>query len=93
MPTVEPTRKFDKAMEKLGHIQFERAEKSLKFFLVNERHPSLNFEGLSSGYYSIRIDRNFRIVMRKEGESHYLLVDACDHRKADAFYGKGKGKR
>lgn len=92
MPTIEPTKAFEKAMKKLGHAQFERTGKSLELFLLNERHPSLRFKELSSGYYTIRVDLNFRIVMRKVANSHFLLVDACDHRTADDFYGKRKAK-
>lgn len=90
MPTFEPSENFVKALERLGPAEKKRAHKSLSLFLANERHNSLRFKPLSSGYHTIRVNRNFRIIMKDAGGGHYVLVDACDHRRADDFYGKGK---
>ena len=54
MAGIQPTPKFTKALQALGHKERRQAAKSLQQFVENPRHPSLHFEKLSgSDYYTI----------------------------------------
>lgn len=79
MITIKLTKRFEKAATALGPQERERAQKSIKQFLQNPRHPSLNFEKLSTGFHTIRVDLNFRIAMRKESADCYEFVDVDSH--------------
>lgn len=83
---LRPSRRFEKAYKTLSLPVGKRVRKSLKQFLTNPRHPSLHFEKLSSGYRTIRVDLNFRIVLR-EAEGGFELIDIATHTKAYADYG------
>lgn len=80
--------RFVKALRALGHEQRKRAEKSLLLMVDNPRHPSLHFEKLSSGVRTIRVDRNFRIVLKEvagEGDT-FDLLDVDTHTKVYQRY-------
>lgn len=81
------TKRFEKRVKTLGPEERSRTAKSLKQFLANYRHPSLNFEKLSTGYYTIRVDLNFRIAMRKNADGSYDLLDVDTHSSLYNRYG------
>lgn len=88
MAGVRPTARFDKAMRHLGPTQRKRAAKSLAQFVENPRHPSLHFEKLSgSDYCTIRVERNFRIVLKDLGGDLYELLDIGSHDYVYRQYG------
>ena len=88
MPRVQPTAKFDKALRALGHQQRARAAKSIEQFLTNPRHRSLNFEKIGgTEFWTIRVDRNFRIVLKLIEDELYALIDCGDHDYIYRTYG------
>lgn len=88
MTSVEASAGFVKRLRRLGPIELVRAEKSLIQFIENSAQPHLNFEKLKgSSCYTIRVDRNFRIVMRRLHGEHYQLIDVANHKTTDRKYG------
>lgn len=72
-------KRFNKKFAALGPEVRARAIKSLQQFVDDPRHPSLHFEKLSTGYHTIRVDLNFRILLRQLGEGRYELADVDSH--------------
>lgn len=87
MVSLSWTKRFTKRIATLGPEERLRAAKSLKQFLDNPRHPSLNFEKLSTGYHTIRVDKNFRIVLKSTGAGNYDVVDVDNHTAIYQQYG------
>jgi mRNA-degrading endonuclease RelE of RelBE toxin-antitoxin system len=87
MISLKITKRFIKALDALGPTERQRAQKSLSQFRVDPRHASLHFEKLTTGYHTIRVDLNFRIVMRKDSGQSYELLDVDSHKKIYASYG------
>ena len=61
-----------------------RIDVAVKKFLENPKAPGLNFEAIknSPGYFTIRVNRNFRILLRAEEDDqgpYYLLVNVAAH--------------
>ncbi len=53
-------------------------------FHVAPETPGLNFEAFKErpGFFTIRVGRNFRILLKEEADTegpYYLLVDIADH--------------
>lgn len=61
------------------HIQ-TKATRALVRFQDNPRHPGLNFEKLSEfdDTYSIRVDRQYRILLIRETDEEGELFSAVD---------------
>lgn len=80
MKPVKASDVFNRQYHKLTPPIQKRCRKSIKLFLANPRHPSLNFEKLR-GYkdiFSIRVTLNFRIIMR-EHEGYFELIMVGTH--------------
>lgn len=86
---LRPSARFGKSFKALSSELQARARKSLKQFRANPRHPSLHFEKIATGYRTIRVDKNFRIVLRSvdETEGVFDIVDIDSHDKVYAKYG------
>ncbi|HEX4963679.1 MAG TPA: hypothetical protein VF173_22830 [Thermoanaerobaculia bacterium] len=81
---IKPSARFRKSLAKLGEPLASRALKALKKFHVASTSPGLNFEAFKNrpGFFTIRVDRNFRILLKAETDKegpYYLLVDIADH--------------
>jgi hypothetical protein len=87
MPKLTSTPRFQKAFAALGHRERTRAERSLTRFLENPRHPGLHFEKITGQYHTIRVDLNFRIVLRDEGDGEFSLIDVGGHSYVYGKYG------
>ena len=49
-----------------------QADKQFSLWQENPWHPSLHFKEVSSGYWSIRIGRNYRAFAKKQPDDVYL---------------------
>ncbi|MEO6192403.1 MAG: hypothetical protein ABIS20_05295 [Thermoanaerobaculia bacterium] len=81
---TKPSAQFRKSLGKLGEPMASRALKALKKFHDAPTIPGLNFEAFKNrpGFFTIRVDRNFRILLKAETDSegpYFLLVDIADH--------------
>lgn len=81
---VKPSARYIKSLAKLGEPLASRAAKAIVKFYREPKTPGLNFEAFKnrSGYFTIRVDRNFRILLRTEEDKegpYFLLVDIADH--------------
>lgn len=81
---TKPSDRFRKSLGKLGEPLATRARKALKKFHDAPKSPGLNFEAVKnrSGYFTIRVERNFRIMLKAETDKegpYFLLVDIADH--------------
>jgi len=80
---------YIRALRRLDPQTRPRVNVALERFMMDPDHPGLGFEALFnalSGYYTIRVNRPIRILLRKEidaiGEL-YAVVDVGNH---DAIY-------
>ncbi len=88
MARLTLTPKFLKAFKELDERRQKRARKSMETFIERPRHPHLHFEKLKgSSYRTIRVDMNFRIVLREIGEDAFEAVDIGNHDYVDRGYG------
>lgn len=84
MPRIRVTRKFWKSRRKLAtHLQ-KATDRALQKFMKTPELPGLNFEPIqgSSGYYSIRASRGYRIFLREDQDDIgpvYTVVDVQPH--------------
>ena len=86
---------FERALRRLAPSIRKRAKDALVKFIEDHTRPGLNFERLSgwSDCYTIRINRNFRILLRREEDGDddegplYAAVDAGPH---DLIYRRRK---
>ena len=81
---TKPSDRFRKSLGKLGEPLASRALKALTKFHSAPKSPGLNFEAFKNrpGYFTIRVDRNFRILLKAETDKkgpYFLLVDIADH--------------
>lgn len=77
-----PTKRFEKSLRALGPELRLRAAKSMKMLMEDTANRHLNFEKLIvTGLYTIKVDMNFRIILRKIDGNTYELVDILDHHK------------
>ncbi|WEK05444.1 MAG: hypothetical protein P0Y65_04080 [Candidatus Devosia phytovorans] len=81
-------KRFIKKFAALAPDVRARAIKSLRQFVEDPRHPSLHFEKLSTGYHTIRVDLNFRILLRHLGEGRYELADVDSHTAIYRLHGR-----
>lgn len=88
MAVLRPTRRFEKSFKRLDARLQQRAAKSITQFSENPRHGHLHFEKLKgSDYLTIRVDSNFRIVLREAEKGVYDLVDVGSHTDVYQAYG------
>ena len=81
---TKPSARFIKRRAKLGEPLASRIDKALEKFHLNPKSPGLNFEAIknSSGAFTIRVNRNFRILLLEEHDAeglYYLVADVADH--------------
>ncbi len=71
---------YQKALKKLSPELRKRANATLVKFLENPTRPGLKFEALSAwrDYYSIRISRGYRVLLRREEDSVGEIFAAVD---------------
>lgn len=83
---VRHTNRFVKSYKRLDDKVKEKTQKALRQFLANPRHPGLHFEKLiASGYRTIRVDDNFRIVLHETERGVFDLVEVASHTAAYRF--------
>jgi len=62
-------------------------EKIISLFQEDIHHTSLHYKKIkcskNKNLYSIRVDKNYRILMTLEEENYYLLICLCDHDEYD----------
>jgi len=79
---IEVTPQFEKLYKKLPQIAKLRAEKQIDYFITDPFHPSLNVEKLvpkKKQYWSLRIDRKYRIIFKYQNEQTVSLIAVGEH--------------
>ena len=81
---TKPSQRYIKSLRKIGKPLSKRAEKAVGKFQKNSDLPGLNFEIFKDrpGYFTIRVERNYRILLKEEHDEnglYYLLADIDDH--------------
>ncbi|ARO23990.1 hypothetical protein CO659_12510 [Rhizobium sp. S9] len=81
MIALEFDKRFRKAVIALDDESRRRAQKALKLFMENPRHPSLNFEVVlsSANYFTILVDRSRRILLEAIDVKIYRVFDIGSH--------------
>lgn len=82
MPRVELTPRFEKSFARLHPDLREAAAKALQKLLENPESRGLNLEPIQGEMYSIRVNRGFRILLRKRqdgSEIRYVAEDVGSH--------------
>ncbi len=81
MQDVRYSSRFKKLYNVLEHNIKIRVKKTLALFVENPLHPSLRLhklEGKLDRYWSISVDRKYRIILEKE-EEFVVLVSVGTH--------------
>lgn len=81
---TKPSARFLKNLAKLGEPIASRAATTLSKFHAAPHSPGLNFEAFKNrpGFFTIRVGRNFRILLKQEEDAegpYFLLADIADH--------------
>lgn len=81
---TKPSARFNKSRAKVGEPIASRTLSALKKFHETPESPGLNFEPVKNapGFFTIRINRNFRILLKEEKDeegAYYLLVEVASH--------------
>ncbi len=81
---TKPSGRFLKSLGKIGPPISSRALKAVERFHAAPDTPGLNFEAFKNrpGFFTIRVGRNFRILLKEEADKdgpYFLLVDLADH--------------
>jgi hypothetical protein len=81
---IKPSQRYVKSLQKIGKPLSTRAERAVEKFRSNPDLPGLNFEPYKGkpGYFTIRVERNYRILLKEEQDKegpYYLLVDIAEH--------------
>jgi mRNA-degrading endonuclease RelE of RelBE toxin-antitoxin system len=81
MTSVRPTTRFENAFKGLSHEVQKAVMKALLKLIDNPSHPGLNLESLrgAPGYYSIRANRGFRIILLQADPTTFDLIDVGPH--------------
>ena len=82
MPRVELTPRFQKSFARLHPDLREAAARALQKLLENPESRGLNLEPIQDALYSIRVNRGFRILLRKRqdgSEICYIIEDVGSH--------------
>ena len=75
---------YERALDRLPKAIRQRSNAALLKFLENPRSPGLNFEKLRdrADYYSIRVNLQYRILLRLEADREgelFAVVDVGTH--------------
>lgn len=72
---------FKSVKKRLPHDMQAKVADTLATFMREPTHPGLNLEPIinRSGYYSIRINRQWRMLLRKEAENHFTAIEVGTH--------------
>ena len=86
-PRVRLSPRFLKALRKVDERTRESAQRALSNFLRDPGYPSLNFELLrgSKGVWSIRVNDNFRILLRESEDEEGTYFVATHLAKHDIY--------
>lgn len=79
---ITETSEFRKSFDSLDKKIREKVKKQFVLFLGNIFHPSLNTEKLqpkSSGLWSFRIDKNFRVIFTFVDKDTILVLGVGSH--------------
>jgi mRNA-degrading endonuclease RelE of RelBE toxin-antitoxin system len=77
---LEPSQRFLRTVSKLSPDKRAAVTKALKQFAANPWHPSLNFEKVkSTDMCTIRVDRGWRILLKKTDTARYELIEVGEH--------------
>ncbi|HEY4587905.1 MAG TPA: hypothetical protein VIJ02_03900 [Thermoanaerobaculia bacterium] len=81
---TKPSTRFIKSLRKIGQPIASRVATALERFHTAPDTSGLNFEAFKNrpGFFTIRVGRNFRILLKEEADEegpYYLLVDIADH--------------
>jgi mRNA-degrading endonuclease RelE of RelBE toxin-antitoxin system len=82
---LKPSPQFLKSCKKLGEPLGGRIRAAIKKFQEHPDGRGLNFEAVKNapGTFTIRVNRNFRILLRLEEDEtgpYYLLADVGTHK-------------
>nr|VFJ78472.1 MAG: Plasmid maintenance system killer protein [Candidatus Kentron sp. FW] len=72
---------FKSVRKRLPRSLYPQLESTLADMMRDPQHPGLNLETIVSrnGYYSIRVNRQWRILLRREGEKHFTAIEVGSH--------------
>jgi len=81
---LKPSPRYSKSLAKIGEPIASRAAEAIKRFYKAPNSPGLNFEAIKDrpGFFTIRVGRNFRILLKAEEDKdgpYYLLADIGPH--------------
>lgn len=81
---LKPSARYLKSLAKSGEPIASRAATAIKRFYEAPKSPGLNFEAVKDrpGFFTIRVGRNFRILLKAEEDKdgpYYLLADIAPH--------------
>jgi len=81
---TKPSARFLKSLAKIGQPVASRVATALERFHAAPETPGLNFEAFKNrpGFFTIRVGRNFRILLKAESDEdgpYFLLADIADH--------------
>lgn len=79
--------RFEKDLDGYPHNVRDRASRALQRFMENPHRPGLNFEKMVNweNHYSIRVSRDYRIVLRRETDAHGELFVALRFGTHDVY--------
>lgn len=81
VPDIRHSTRFKKRYDVLDARIKDHVKKALRLFVENPLHPSLRLHRLSgklNGYWSISINRKYRIILEKD-EEFVVLVSVGTH--------------
>lgn len=83
---LKPSARFRKSRAKLGEPLASRIDRALQKFFTHPESPGLNFEAVKNraGFFTIRVDRNFRILLKAEKDEdgpYFLVADVGNHQQ------------
>jgi hypothetical protein len=81
MPSIDPSKRFEKALKKLDKQSTQHAIEALTNFVSDPKHPGLNFEKVQGkpGQFTIRTNGGNRICLSRTGRQQYVVVDVGTH--------------
>ena len=85
MPRLELTPRFEKSFARLHPELREAAARALQKLLENPASRGLNLEPLAGEMYSIRVNRSFRILLRKRQDGAEVCYTAEDVGSHDIY--------
>ena len=81
------TARFNRRRKRLSPDYRKRCDKALERFVENPEYPGLRFEGLAGrpNYYSIRVSKGFRIILKRSEDEHGSLFTAVSVGPHDVY--------